>query len=154
MSFLSGDLEHFPGRCEHCDVAAGPHMHGMPGTDITLYDPEALRADEARVRDRFWPKLRRVLARVPFVEDLLTAWYCARDPATPGYVRAILMAALAYFVLPADVIPDIVAAVGFTDDASALLAAIAAVKGHIRPRHRKRARAATRRLAEGDNPGG
>lgn len=124
----------------------------MVGKDLTLYDPDKLRADEAQVRGRFLPKLRRVLARVPFAEDLLAAWYCTRDPATPAFVRAALLAALAYFVLPTDAIPDIIAAIGFTDDASALVAAIAAVSGHIRPRHRRRAREAKQRLVRGDAP--
>ena len=35
---------------------------------------------------RFWRKVRRVVARVPFVEDLLAAWFCALDRDTPTYV--------------------------------------------------------------------
>ncbi len=52
----------------------------------------------------------------------------------------MLLGAIAYFVLPADMIPDILAGLGFTDDASVLAAAIAAVGRHIRPHHRIRAR--------------
>ena len=55
---------------------------------------------------RFWRKVRRVVARVPFVEDLLAAYYCAVDRNTPTYVRGVLLGAVAYFVLPADMIPD------------------------------------------------
>jgi uncharacterized membrane protein YkvA (DUF1232 family) len=118
----------------------------MPGTDLTPYDPAKLAADEAQVRGGFWRKLKRVVAQIPFAEDLLAAYYCATDRTTPTYVRAVLFGALAYFILPADVIPDVIAMVGFTDDAAVLAAAIAAVRAHFRPEHRDRARAA---LAEG-----
>lgn len=114
----------------------------MPGTDLIPYDPAKLAEDEAKVRGGFWRKLKRVAAKIPFAEDLLAAYYCAMDKATPTYVRAVLLGALAYFILPADVVPDLVAVVGFTDDAAVLAAAIAAVRAHFRPEHRARARAA------------
>jgi uncharacterized membrane protein YkvA (DUF1232 family) len=63
-------------------------------------------------------------------------------------VRVTLFAALAYFVMPADLIPDIVIGLGFTDDAAVLAAALKTLAGHIRPRHREQARQALCR-----NPG-
>ena len=114
----------------------------MPGTDLIPYDPAKLAEDEAKVRGGFWHKLKRVVAKIPFAEDLLAAYYCAMDSATPTYVRAVLLAALAYFILPADVVPDLVAVVGFSDDAAVLAAAIGAVRSHFKPEHRARAKAA------------
>jgi uncharacterized membrane protein YkvA (DUF1232 family) len=96
---------------------------------------------------RFWTKLRRGLARIPFAEDLVAAYYCALDRDTPGYVRAVLFGALAYFVLPTDMVPDFLAGLGFTDDASVIAAAIAAVGGHLAPRHREQARRRLDQLA-------
>ena len=96
---------------------------------------------------RFWRKVRRVLARVPFAEDLLAAYFCAMDRDTPTYVRGILLGAVAYFVLPADMIPDILAPLGFTDDASVIAAALTAVGGHLQPRHRVQARDRLEKLA-------
>jgi len=96
---------------------------------------------------RFWRKLKRVLVRIPFAEDLVAAYYCAADPDTPGYVRAVLLGAIAYFVLPIDMVPDILAGLGFTDDASVLAAAVAAVGRHLQPRHRELAQKALDRLA-------
>ena len=97
--------------------------------------------------ERFWKKLKRVLTRVPFAEDLVAAYYCAADPETPGYVRGVLLGAIAYFVLPIDMVPDILAGLGFTDDASVLAAAIAAVGRHLQPRHRERARRSLDQIA-------
>jgi uncharacterized membrane protein YkvA (DUF1232 family) len=96
---------------------------------------------------RFWAKLRRVLARIPFAEDGVAAYHCAMDRDTPGYVRVVLFGALAYFVLPTDMVPDMLAGLGFTDDASVIAAAIAAVGRHLEPKHRDAARKSLDRLA-------
>jgi uncharacterized membrane protein YkvA (DUF1232 family) len=60
---------------------------------------------------------------------------------TPQTLRATLLAAVAYFVMPFDAIPDALAVVGFTDDATVLAAAIAVAGAHILPVHREHARA-------------
>ena len=96
--------------------------------------------DENAWQRDFWRKARRVAARIPFTEDLLAAYYCAFDRATPLQVKATLIAAIAYFVLPIDVIPDVMPALGFTDDAAVLAAAIKLVASHIAPTHRDAAR--------------
>jgi uncharacterized membrane protein YkvA (DUF1232 family) len=98
--------------------------------------------DEEQVRHGFWPKAKRVAGKLPFAEDLLAAYYCAFDQATPLKVRAALFAALAYFVLPFDWIPDMLPALGYTDDAAVLFAALRLVAAHVRPEHREAARLA------------
>ena len=80
-----------------------------------------------------------------FAREVVAGFYCALDPQTPTRVRGILLAALAYFVMPFDVIPDIFAVVGYTDDVAVLTAAFAMINGHIRPRHFE---AADRALAD------
>lgn len=97
--------------------------------------------DERRVRDGFWRKARATLGKVPFTEDAVAAFHCATDSATPLPIRATLFAALAYFVLPFDAIPDILLGLGFTDDAAVMLAAFTAARLHITEAHRARARA-------------
>ncbi len=110
---------------------------------------EAIRKslrDEAKFGADFMARLKRVAKRIPFAEDLLAAWFCARDPATPRRVRLTLLAALGYFVLPVDAIPDIMPLIGFTDDAAVIAAAIAAVAGSITIEHRERAKKAMAEL--------
>jgi uncharacterized membrane protein YkvA (DUF1232 family) len=80
-------------------------------------------SDEQKVQTGFWPKLAGNLARVPFAEDVVAAWYCAFDPATPVKVKGTLIAALAYFILPFDLIPDFLLVAGFTDDLAVLMTA-------------------------------
>lgn len=104
--------------------------------------------DEERLRDDFWRKAKRVAARLPFAQDLLAAYYCAFDRNTPLQVKAALLGALAYFVLPADAMPDILPLLGYTDDALVLATALRLVAGHIRDEHREAARQALARELE------
>ena len=104
-------------------------------------DPRRFQRDKARVENGFWAKVRRTLGRVPFLEEAVAAYFCAIDRQTPTQVKAILMGALAYFVLPADAIPDIIAWLGFADDAAVLALAIRTVEPHIKEHHRRQARA-------------
>lgn len=99
-------------------------------------------SEETYVRERFWPKVRRVARKLPFTDDLLAAYYCALDPTTPKSAKAVLMGALAYFIMPADLLPDFLAAIGFSDDATVLFAAVQAVRANLTPDHYARARAA------------
>jgi uncharacterized membrane protein YkvA (DUF1232 family) len=100
---------------------------------------------EKRVRERFWATAKKAARKVPFMEDVVAGYFCALDPKTPARVRGILLAALAYFVLPLDFIPDFLLGIGFGDDAAVLMAAFSAVRGNITEAHRIAAR---RALAE------
>ena len=116
-----------------------------PTRDPKAQDPRVLARNEAQVARDFWGKLRRSIGRVPFLEEAVSAYYCAFDPKTPRPVKAMLLAALAYFVVPSDIIPDFIAGLGFTDDATVLFVTLRMVANHIRDSHRDRAR---RRLAD------
>jgi uncharacterized membrane protein YkvA (DUF1232 family) len=100
---------------------------------------------ESRVRAGFWRTAKRAARHVPFMEDVVAGYYAALDRNTPLRVRGTLLAALAYFVMPLDVIPDFLLAFGFTDDIAVLAAAITAIRGHIKPEHHEAARAALTR---------
>jgi uncharacterized membrane protein YkvA (DUF1232 family) len=109
---------------------------------------DELAKDAESVRRRFWIKFKRVMAKLPFAEDLLSAFYCAFDKQTPRHVQAALLGAIAYFILPFDFIPDMMPVLGYTDDAAVLATAIRMVASHIKPEHRDAARAALRRGIE------
>jgi uncharacterized membrane protein YkvA (DUF1232 family) len=111
--------------------------------------PSVQRVNETRVTRGFWPKMRRVATRVPFADRALSVWYAARDPETPAAAKGIMLAALAYFVMPVDAIPDIFAGIGFTDDAAVIAALLATVGANVRKRHHELAREALKRLGGG-----
>ncbi|MEH2530742.1 uncharacterized membrane protein YkvA (DUF1232 family) [Bradyrhizobium sp. AZCC 1588] len=124
----------------------------MASSDHTAgFEPaDRLAQDRENVRRRFWIKLKRVMAQLPFAEDLLAAYYCAFDKETPRHVQAALLGAVAYFILPLDFMPDVMPLLGFTDDAAVLATAIRLVASHITQEHRDAARAALKRGIDAD----
>src|SRR5580765_265091 len=119
-------------------MASSEHSVGFEPADRLAQDREG-------VRRRFWSKMKRVVAKLPFAEDLLAAYYCAFDKQTPRHVQASLLGAIAYFILPFDFVPDMLPILGFTDDAAILATALRVVASHITPEHREAARAALKR---------
>ena len=95
---------------------------------------------EGEVREKFWRTAKKAARQIPFMEEVVAAYYCAMDKDTPLRAKGILVAALGYFVLPVDLIPDFVVGLGFTDDIAVLTAAITAVSAHITPAHRQAAK--------------
>ena len=122
----------------------------MASTEHTVgFEPaDRLAQDRESVRRRFWAKFKKVVAKLPFAEELLAAYYCAFDKETPRHVQASLLGAIAYFILPFDFVPDMLPVLGFTDDAAILATAIRMVASHITPEHREAARAALKRGVE------
>jgi uncharacterized membrane protein YkvA (DUF1232 family) len=114
---------------------------------------DRLARDRESVRRRFWGKFKRVVAHLPFAEELLAAYYCAFDKETPRHVQIALLGAIAYFILPFDFVPDMLPVLGFTDDAAVLATAIRMVASHITPDHRAAARATLQRGLDGEAGG-
>ncbi len=94
------------------------------------------------VREGFWQKMLRLAGHVPFAEDVAAAYFCVIDPATPSRVRGALLVALAWFVMPASVMPEFLVVLGLTDDAAVVALVARIVRKHIKERHYQRARAA------------
>ena len=103
-------------------------------------------ASESELLQRIWRKLKREAANIPFVEDALTAHYCAFDRKTPLYVKLALVGAVVYFLVPDDLIPDSVPVLGYADDAAVLAGAMKIFASHIKPEHREAARLTLARM--------
>ncbi len=95
----------------------------------------------------FWEKVRGQALRAgrEVIERALVLYYCLQDTDTPAWARTVIVSALAYFILPADAIPDYLVTVGFTDDLGALAAAALTVAAHIKQSHTD---AAAERISE------
>jgi len=65
-------------------------------------------------------KLNETSGKIPFAEQILAIFYAVKDPKTPIKAKTMLAAALAYFIVPTDLIPDFVIGFGFTDDFAVL----------------------------------
>lgn len=113
--------------------------------DIPVIPLPVIASTEARqariILQGFWNKLLKLVGRVPFAEDLGAAYFCVIDPTTPSRVRGILLVTLAWFVVPASVMPEFLVVAGLTDDAAMVALAAGIVRRHIKERHYQRARA-------------
>ena len=120
----------------------------MDWSGLSSADGARAARDEQKVRAGFWDKLRRTASFVPFAEEATAAYYAAFDKDTPLRVRAALLAALAYFVLPFDLAPDLLPVLGFSDDAAVLMAAFKLLSSYVRPEHHAAAREALSHLRD------
>jgi uncharacterized membrane protein YkvA (DUF1232 family) len=90
---------------------------------------------ETYSEETFWDKVARFAKRAgrEVIEKALWLHFAAQDEKTPVWAKTTMYGALAYFILPADMIPDIIPGAGFTDDLGALAAAVTTVAVYITP---------------------
>ena len=89
----------------------------------------------------FWDKLTRFArsAGKEVIYRALQLYYAAQDPTTPRWAKTVIFGALAYFVSPVDLVPDIMPVVGYTDDLGVLAAALATVAFYVSDETRRKA---------------
>ncbi|MBV7297444.1 YkvA family protein [Enterovibrio paralichthyis] len=89
----------------------------------------------------FWSKARNFAQKAGYdvLENAIKLYYSATDDDTPKWAKTTIFASLGYFIAPIDAIPDLVPAVGFSDDLGALAAAAAAVAMHVKAEHGEKA---------------
>ena len=80
----------------------------------------------------FWNKIKTVFksAGREVIEKALWLYYAAQDPKVPLAAKTTIYTALAYFILPVDLIPDFLP-MGYTDDLGVLIAAVSTVSMYI-----------------------
>ncbi|MFS0862830.1 YkvA family protein [Fredinandcohnia sp. 179-A 10B2 NHS] len=83
--------------------------------------------------EKFWEKLKRFALRAghSVVYTALLLYFVLQKPDLPVKSRVTILAALGYFIFPVDLIPDLAAGIGFTDDLGALGVALFQVAMHI-----------------------
>lgn len=104
-----------------------------------ILDQDRVAGDVDDVREAFWPKVKSVLGRVPFVKDAVALYYALLDPDTPFWVKGMVATTLLYFISPMDAVPDILTAAGYTDDATILYVTLQLVADHVTGRHHRMA---------------
>ena len=88
-------------------------------------------------------KLRKVAKRLggKALEAALTLYYVLRSPSISTADKAKIYGVLGYFILPIDIIPDLLPMIGYADDISALFWVMNKVWKNITPDVRDQARA-------------
>ena len=110
--------------------------------DTVEVNQEAVNQDyeAAYSEESFWEKIAAAAIRAgkELLLMVLTLHYCLQDPDTPAKEKAIILAALGYFIVPLDVIIDPLPG-GYADDLGVLAMAFAIVLSHIKAEHQQRA---------------
>ena len=90
----------------------------------------------------FWDKLKKFakVAGKEVIEKALFLYYAAQQPATPLWAKTTIYGALAYFISPIDMLPDLTPLLGYTDDLSILAAALVTVASYITDEVKQQAR--------------
>ncbi|TOK29991.1 hypothetical protein CGI23_04775 [Vibrio parahaemolyticus] len=98
----------------------------------------------------FWRKMKGSVKKAG--EEIavmgIKSWLAMTDSNTAVRHKATLGGALAYFVLPTDMVPDVLAGVGFTDDMAALTLAANSVGNAITKEHEAQAREKLNSMAD------
>lgn len=91
---------------------------------------------------KLWKKLKKVAQKAGrrAVYYVLVLYYVSRDPSVPRSLKLKVLGALGYFILPLDFIPDVIVALGFTDDLAALAWALFTMRKYITPEIQAKAR--------------
>lgn len=90
-------------------------------------------------------RMARLVVKLPTYARMV--WGLVRDPRTPIGLKGMLLAALAYVVMPVDLIPDVIPILGQADDLTVLLLVldlfIQNAPADVRAEHSARARNGT-----------
>lgn len=78
-------------------------------------------------------------SKLSFVKKILVLYYCMMDDETPKYVKAIIVGALGYLILPVDAVPDAIAGLGWLDDLAVITFATNMAGKFIKNSHREKA---------------
>jgi uncharacterized membrane protein YkvA (DUF1232 family) len=90
---------------------------------------------EEFIKENFWTKVKKVGSKVPFLKDIIAMYYCLLDEKTPLTAKASIVLALVYFISPIDAIPDFIAFLGFTDNASVIASTLILIKSQMTDEH-------------------
>jgi uncharacterized membrane protein YkvA (DUF1232 family) len=90
----------------------------------------------------FWDKLKRYakIAGKKVVYPALLIQYMLKSEQVPVKAKLILSAALGYFILPVDFIPDFAPIVGFADDLGVILMILKQMATYVTPEIKSQAR--------------
>ncbi len=112
----------------------------MKKTNLTSKD--LVKYESNYSEGAFWNKVKKIASRagIKTVYYALVLYYTLADPATPAKYKAVITGALGYFILPFDLLPDLLPFAGLADDWAALVAAVAYVASAITPSIKEKAR--------------
>jgi uncharacterized membrane protein YkvA (DUF1232 family) len=88
-------------------------------TEFTELDFGGIKEDEEKilfVEENLWTRLEKTGKKVSFARDVLALYRYMDDPAVGWQKKAVVAAALIYFVTPVDKMPGLVRLFGLLDE--------------------------------------
>lgn len=92
------------------------------GNDEGILDEEEVEKKIEFVDENLWGKLEKSGRKISFAKDILALYRYMKDPLVKWFRKAIVVAALVYFIVPIDTIPDITPLFGYLDDLGVITA--------------------------------
>lgn len=86
---------------------------------------------DSRLLSKIGKTFRKAGAKAVYL--VLILYYVLADKNTPKRHKTLIIGTLGYFILPFDLMPDLLPALGYTDDMAALAACIKAVYDNVTP---------------------
>jgi uncharacterized membrane protein YkvA (DUF1232 family) len=81
------------------------------------YEPKA-----EYVEENLWHKLEKAGKKISFAKDIMALFSYMQDSFVSWHRKAIVIAALIYFISPIDTIPDVAPLFGYLDDLGVITA--------------------------------
>ncbi|NWG29436.1 MAG: DUF1232 domain-containing protein [Ignavibacteriaceae bacterium] len=88
------------------------------------YDEAEVRKNIEFVDENLWGKLEKSGRRISFAKDILALYRYMKDPFVKWYRKVIVIAALIYFIIPIDTVPDLTPLFGYLDDLGVITATL------------------------------
>lgn len=94
-----------------------------------------------------WDKIVKFasVAGIKAIYAVLLLFYALKNPKIPMKLKTIVLGALGYFIVPFDIVPDLIPIAGYGDDIGVVIAALVAIAFFIDDDTRAKAKA---KLAE------
>ncbi len=83
---------------------------------------EDVEEDMEYVDENLWAKLEKGGKKISFARDIVALYNFMKDPLVRWHRKAIVIAALIYFIVPIDTIPDLTPFFGYLDDLGVITA--------------------------------
>lgn len=103
--------------------------------NVDIKEKDLVKYQDNYSEPKLWDKLKKFAVKIGSGPTyyVLVLFYVMKSPGVSLEHKALIIGALGYFILPVDLIPDVIPALGFTDDIAALTLAYQAVKNSVTP---------------------
>jgi len=110
IDYLEDDILEDFGELKELDFG---NRKGETGKNV---DEKEVQKKIEYVDENLWGKLEKSGKRISFAKDILALYNYMKDPFVKWYRKTIVVAALIYFIVPIDTIPDLTPFFGYLDD--------------------------------------